>query len=112
MGNPIVGGILAFLGGAVISAVNYGINLTILKKNPALLASLGIVRQLLNVGYLVLVFFLSKRLPWELLPLLIGAAVGLTVPSFLLSMRLARKNESLSSQQSKPSSEKGADLDE
>lgn len=93
MNAPIVGGLLAFLGGAAVSLLNYWINYRTLKRKPAALASMSVVRQLLSVGYLAAVFLLAKVLPWDYMPLLLGAAIGLTVPSVLLSMRLAKLND-------------------
>lgn len=111
MTSPIIGGLLAFLGGCAVSALNFWINLGALKKKPSALASLSIVRQLWSVGYLVAVFFLARVLPWDIVPLLVGAAVGLTVPAFLFSMRLAKINDSLASGSSDPSG-KGEDTHE
>ena len=108
MGSPVVGGALAFLGGVAVSWLNYRINLRTLKKKPSALASVSVVRQLLSIGYLVLVFALAGVLPWDHMPLLLGAAVGLTIPSILLAMRLAQINDSLS-QSKNNSAEKGAD---
>ena len=95
MESPVVGGVLAFLGGCAVSFLNYFINARTLKKKPAALASVSVVRQLFSVGYLALVFFLARVLPWEPMPLLLGAAVGLTIPSILLAMRLAGVNDSM-----------------
>ena len=100
MGSPVVGGVLAFLGGCAVSILNYSVNVRILKKKPSSLASVSVVRQLLSVGYLVLVFFLSKVLPWSSTPLLLGAAAGLTLPAIALSFRLAKINDSMSKQRS------------
>lgn len=93
MDSPIVGGLLAFLGGAAVSFLNYRISLRTLKRKPSALASMSVVRQLLSVAYLVAAFLVSKILPWDYVPMLLGAAVGLTVPSVLLSLRLARLND-------------------
>lgn len=96
MDAPLVGGLLAFLGGCAVSALNFAINLRALKKHPDRLASLSVVRQIISVAYLAAAYFLGKVLPWGYAPLLIGAAIGLTVPSVLLSLRLAKINDSLS----------------
>lgn len=93
---PVIGGALAFLGGAAVSALNFWINLRTLKANPSALAYMSVVRQLLNVAYLVAVFFLARVLPWGYTAPLVGAAVGLTLPAIFLSMRLAKINDSLS----------------
>ena len=106
MSSPLAGALLAFLGGCVISYVNYRINLYALRRRTSLLATLSAVRQLLSVAYFVLVYALTRALPWGLAPLL-GAAVGLTVPSVLLAMRLARKNDAGEGPAKDTSSEKG-----
>lgn len=111
MDAPIVGGLLAFLGGAAVSALNYWINRRALEKKPSALASLSVVRQLLSVGYLAAVFFLSRALSVEVTWPLVGAALGLTVPAVLLSFRLAKRNDSLSAGTGS-SEEEGGDSDE
>ena len=108
MDAPWIGGVLAFLFGAAVSAVNYALNRHALKTRPSSLASLSVVRQLLNVGALAAAFFLSRVLPWGSTPLLVGTALGLTVPSVLFSLRLAKENDALS-QPPQSSSEKGDD---
>ncbi len=102
----MIGALLAFLGGGAISVLNYRINLRMLKKNPAALSSMSIVRQALNVGYLAAVFFLTRALPWGAAPLLLGAAAGLTIPAIALALRLAKRNDALS-KAGKDSSEEG-----
>ena len=108
MDSPVVGGLLAFLFGAAVSLLNYRINLRTLKKNPANIANMSVVRQILSVACLVAVFLLAKVLPWDHIPLLLGAAIGLTVPSILLSFRLAKLNDAASAQ-AETSTEKGED---
>ncbi len=95
MDSPLVGGLLAFAGGSAVSLLNYFINLRTLKNKPSALASVSVARQVLSIGYLVLVFFLARVLPWDEVPLLLGAGVGLTVPAVLLAMRLAKVNDSM-----------------
>ncbi len=95
MESPLAGGVLALLGGCAVSLLNYSINLRTLKNKPSALASVSVVRQVLSIGYLVLVFALAGVLPWDHMPLLLGAAVGLTIPSILLAVRLAGVNDSI-----------------
>lgn len=108
MDSPVVGGLLAFLAGCAVSALNYGINRQTLKKNPANLAHMSVVREILSVACLAAAFLLGKTLPCGPVPLLIGAAAGLTIPSILLSFRLAKLNDAASAQADDPS-EKGDD---
>lgn len=95
MGQSIIGGLLAFLGGTAVSAVNYAINSATLRKAPERLASMSIVCQILSVAYFIAVYLLRDILPWGMMPLLIGAALGLTIPNILFSMRLAKKNDAM-----------------
>ena len=95
MENPIVGAVLAFLGGVGVAALNAALSKSVLKKKPSALASFFAVRQIINVAYLAAVFFLAPYLPWELFPLLIGAALGITIPSFYFTAKLTRYNDSL-----------------
>ncbi len=96
MSSPVTGGMLAFAGGCAVSVLNFFLNRRALEKKPSMLASMSIVRQLLSIGYLFLVFFLARVLPWDQMPLLLGAAVGLTIPSILLALRLAKINDAVS----------------
>ena len=93
MDAPIVGGVLAFLAGLCVSGLNYALNLYVLKKSPASLARVSPLRQALSVGCLAAAYLLSGILPWGHMPLLVGAALGLTVPSVLLALRLAKIND-------------------
>lgn len=108
MTSPIVGGLLAFLVGGAVSALNYRLNLLVLRNKPAQLANMSFVRQILSVACLVAAFLLGKVLPWGQVPTLIGAALGLTVPAFFFAFRLAKLNDAASEKADK-SSEKGAD---
>jgi len=109
MEAPFIGGMLAFLGGTVISAINFAVNLLVLRWKPSALPSMSVVRQVLSIGYLAAVFFLSQVLPWEHVPLLLGAALGLTIPAFLFSFLLARINDRQKARQSQAT--EGDELD-
>jgi len=89
--NPIVGAFLAALIGAVIAYLNYRISLLILKKSPQLTAYISIPRQFVNIAYLAAVYFAAPFTPWGLMELLVGAAIGITVPMFVLTGRLIRQ---------------------
>ena len=52
MDQPIVQGLLTFLGGAVVAGLNALLSARLLEKKPAAFASFSAVRQLLNVAYL------------------------------------------------------------
>ena len=64
--------------------------------------------QLFNVAYLVLVFFGSRALGWDVTAPLVGAALGLTALSMVFAMLLARRNDKKS--KSAAADKKGEDL--
>lgn len=95
MDQPIVQGLLTFLGGVLVSGLVALLSARVLKKKPSAYASFSAVRQLFSVGYLVLVFFVSRSRGWDVTVPLIGAALGLTGASMLFAVLLARYNLSL-----------------
>ena len=74
MDQPLVQGLLAFLGGAAVSGLNALLSARLLNRKPSAYASFSAVRQLFNVACLVLVFFGSRALGWDVTAPLIGAA--------------------------------------
>lgn len=108
--TPVPAAVLAFLGGAAVSWLNYRINLRTLKTRPSSLASVSVLRQGLSVAWLVIVYLAAGALHLDRMYPLLGAAVGLTIPSILLAVRLAGINDSLRADEKK-SSEKGEESD-
>lgn len=93
MDHWLVGGILAALIGALISLLNYRLSLYIVKKKPDMLAMMSVPRQIINIVYLVAVYLLAEKTPWELMPLLVGAALGLTGTMFVCTRLLLKAVE-------------------
>ena len=93
MENAFIGAAFAAAGGVLIAFVTDWISRAALARNPATLPSFFIVRQILNIAYLAALYFLARVLPWGVLPLLIGGALGITVPSFFFARRLVRLND-------------------
>ena len=54
MDQPLVQGLLAFLGGAAVSGLNALLSARLLNRKPSAYASFSAVRQLFNVACLVL----------------------------------------------------------
>ena len=109
--SPIIPGVVALLGGFAVAWLNYRINLRALKKNPSSLASLSFARQFLSVAYLILVYVVAGALGLDRTAPLVGAAVGLTIPSVLLAFRLAKINDELSKKTGGSASGKGDEAD-
>ena len=93
MDQPLAQGVLAFGGGVIVSGLVALLSARVLKKKPSAYASFSAVRQLFSVGYLVLVFFVSRGQSWDVTAPLIGAALGLTGASMLFAVLLARYND-------------------
>lgn len=85
--------LVSFVLGAVISAVNYAISRRILTTKPEIYASTTIIRQFCSVAYLVVAYFVGSR--WfadNIMGILVGAALGITVSSFFFTAKLMRLN--------------------
>ncbi|MCQ2405866.1 MAG: hypothetical protein MJ067_01440 [Oscillospiraceae bacterium] len=89
----IVFGLGAFIVGAVLSYVNYRISRLLLSRSKNSLAALSMLRQLISIAYLVILFVFGRSFAPNLYMLLIGGALGITLPSFYLTMRLVKEDK-------------------
>ena len=80
----IIGMILA---GLLIAYINYLLSRKILKAAPEKFALATVARQIIQVGYLAAVYFIGDGLTVSLVWLLVGAAVGMTVPMAFFTKR-------------------------
>ena len=90
MPHSIPGLAAAFLGGALVAWLNYLLSRRALRADGGA-AAVSAVRTLCSVGYLAAVYFLAPYTPWERLWMLLGAALGLTVPMAYFTVRLLRE---------------------
>ncbi len=93
MNHALFGAALAFFGGAALSYVNYLLSRTVLRRKPELVAATAVIRQVLNVAYLAALYFLAPLTPWGLVPLLLGAALGITLPMFYFTTLLLKEGK-------------------
>lgn len=91
--KDILGAVIAFAIGLGIAALNYYISKYVLEKNPDKFAMTTIVRQVINVGYLVAVYMSGDFLPCKLTYVLVGAVLGITIPMFIFTRKLLKLNE-------------------
>ena len=84
------GAAFAFLGGVLVGGVCYLISVQMLRRAPSRVSAFSIVRNLIQIEYFLTVYFLAPALPWDLIPLLIGAALGITVSSLYFTSRLVK----------------------
>ncbi len=95
MNHNFIGAVICTLAGFIIAFVNYTVSKKILETRPEKFALATVFRQVVQVGYLIAVYFLGARLDVSLAYLLIGAVVGMTVPMFFFTKKLVSFNESL-----------------
>ena len=78
-----VGAFLAFLGFLLARRV--------LRRTPARYPLVSPVRQVLSIGYLAALFLLGERTSLDLYALIIGGALGVTVPSAFFTVQLLKE---------------------
>ena len=79
--------------GAVIAYINYVISKHLLKKKPDMYAMGQIVRQAIQIGYLILIYALGGYTPWSPNWLLVGGVLGITLPMLFFTARLVKFND-------------------
>ena len=95
IGTNLFGAVLAFVTGAAIAAANYAFSRYVLKKHASQYAVLQIVRQLVQIAYLFALLVFGVYTPWDRIWLLVGGALGITLPMFLFTYRLVKLNDSM-----------------
>lgn len=93
--TDIFGAVLAFCIGTVIAAVNYALSRYVMKKHSDKYSVTVIVRQVIQITYLVLLFFFGEYTPWDRMWLLVGGCLGITIPMIWFTIRLVKLNDSL-----------------
>lgn len=92
----IIGAVITAAVGFLIAFANYIFSKKMLLKAPEKYSSTFIVRQILQIGYLVLVYFIgSKTQIADIIYLLVGAVAGMTVPMFFFTKKLLSLNDSM-----------------
>ncbi len=93
--SNLFGAAIAFFIGAAIAAAGYFLSRHMLLKNPSRYSAVEIVKNILTVVYLVALFLIGPRTPWDRMWLLIGGCLGLTLPMIWFTYRLVQLNNSL-----------------
>ena len=95
MAHNIIGAVICALAGFLIAYANYILSRKILETHPEKLALSTVARQVIQVGYLIAVYFIGSGLAVSLTYLLVGAVIGMTVPMLFFTKKLLAVNESL-----------------
>lgn len=91
----LIGAAVTLALGILIAFLNYLLSAYMLKKHPQSYPSSMAVRQIVQVLYFVAVFFIGEKTPADVIYLLIGAAVGITLPMFYFTGKLVKLNDAL-----------------
>lgn len=91
MNHWIIGALSAFFLGIMVSYFNYRISVYILDKHPTLIQATTISRQIIHIGYLVVLYFLAPYTPWSRLTMLVSAVIGVTGSLFVFTGLLVRR---------------------
>lgn len=94
MNHNITGALIAAAVGLLVAFANYLISERVLVKAPGKYSLVTVVRQLLQIGFLVAVYFAGTRIESvESTYLLVGAVVGMTLPMLYFTKKLLTVNE-------------------
>ena len=94
MDTNIIGVVIAIISGFLVAVINYIISKTVLEKAPKKYSLITVVRQVLQIGFLVAVYFIgTKTQEADVIPLLVGAAFGMTVPMIYFTKKLLSINQ-------------------
>lgn len=95
MGTNFLGAILAFGIGVLIATVNYIFLRKVLMKKPSQYAIMQMVKQWIQVAYLIVLLVVGKYTPWDTNWLLVGGCLGITLPMIWFTYRLVKLNDSI-----------------
>ena len=89
----LIGALAAFLAGAGICYLNYLISKKVLTKYPQNFSFVTILRQLLQIGFIVIAYIIGSKTTLDTWYLLIGGVLGLTLPMFYFTKKLVKLND-------------------
>lgn len=95
MNQNIIGAVIVAAIGVGVAFINYLISKAILTKSPDKYSMTTVIRQIIQIGFLVIVYFASEKTAYDPMYLLIGAVLGITLPMFLFTKKLLSFNETL-----------------
>ena len=93
MQSDLFGAALFFIIGAVIAFGNFKLSEFFLKNKKDKFSSVTVIRQTVQVAYILILFFTAKYTPWDRLYVLIGGASGVTLPMIVFTFLLLKTNK-------------------
>ncbi len=107
MNENIVGAIITFALGIGIAGLNFLLSKAILTKQPEKYAFSTILRQIIQILYIVAVYFITPYTPWDLWYMVLGAVFGVTVPMVYFTHKLVKINDSMAKNNKKEGDDNG-----
>ena len=96
MSHNIIGAFVTAVIGLLIAFINYSFSKKVLEKAPDKYALITVVRQILQIGFLAIVYLIGAKIQVaDVVYLLVGAVLGMTAPMFYFTKKLLTFNESL-----------------
>lgn len=86
--ETFIASVITLACGYAVAAASYYVAKIIMKKNIKLFYVASVLRQVLQIGYLVAVYFALKALNVNLMVPFVFAALGITVPLFYFTKKL------------------------
>ena len=94
MNLNIIGAVVTAVLGFLIAFVNYTFSKAVLRKASEKYALITVARQVLQIGFLIIVYFVgTKTQVADVTYLLVGAVLGITIPMFIFTRKLLKLNE-------------------
>ena len=93
MKPDIIGAAATAVIGVIVAFLNFVLSKQVLLKAPQKFALITVVRQILQIGFLVIVYFIGTKLKdINVTYLLVGAVLGMTVPMMYFTKKLLGLN--------------------
>ncbi|MBR5246574.1 MAG: hypothetical protein IKV25_04295 [Clostridia bacterium] len=94
MSHNIIGALVTAVIGMLIAFVNFSFSKKVLEKAPDKYALITVARQVLQIGFLAIVYFVGIKIQVaDTMYLLVGAVLGMTLPMFYFTKKLLTINE-------------------
>ncbi len=94
MERNIIGALVCALIGFAVAFLNYFVSKKVLETRAEKFASVTFLRQGIQIAYLIGVYFIGTKFGFDIIYLLVGAVLGMTVPMFFFTKKLVSLNES------------------
>ncbi len=92
--HSIFGALATFVGGVLLATAGYAFSRYLLQRHANYYAVGQVVKQLVQIGYVLAVYALAGYTPWDGMWMLLGGCLGITLPMLWFTYRLVKLNDS------------------